>query len=96
MNLKKYNHFTSTALVSSTISLVLLTASTASYAEIVSKEQCAGVVRAGLNDCASSEHACTGMNTENNYENDWLWVPTGTCNKIAGSHVIEQTNKANK
>ena len=94
MNLKKnITNNCRTPLISGAISLVLLTASTSSYAEIATKEQCAGVVRAGLNDCASSEHACSGMNTENNYESDWLWVPSGTCHKIAGSHVIG-TNQA--
>ena len=85
MNLKKTN---TTALVASAISLVLFTISTPSFAETTKKEQCAGVVKAGLNDCASSEHACAGMNTDDGYESDWLWLPIGTCTKIAGAHVI--------
>ena len=76
------------ALITGAISLVLLTASTNSHAENDSKEQCAGVVKAGLNDCASSEHGCAGLNTDDGYENDWLWVPAGTCDKIKGAHVI--------
>jgi len=74
--------------ITSAISLVLFTASAQTYASDTKKEQCAGVVKAGLNDCASSEHACAGMNTDDGYENDWLWVPIGTCTKIAGAHVI--------
>ncbi|MEE9444290.1 MAG: DUF2282 domain-containing protein [Cocleimonas sp.] len=89
MNLKKIN---TSALVTSAISLILVTASAPSYAENSKKEQCAGVVKAGLNDCASSEHACAGMNTDDGYKSDWMWVPIGTCKKIAGAHVIGIAN----
>jgi len=85
MSLKKIKK---NALITSAISLVLLTASSPSYSENTKKEQCAGVVKTGLNDCASSEHACAGMNTDDGYESDWLWVPIGTCTKIAGAHII--------
>ncbi len=75
-------------LITGAISLVLITANTNSYAETKTKEQCAGVVKAGLNDCASSEHGCAGLNTDDGYENDWLWVPVGTCAKIKGAYII--------
>ena len=74
--------------INSAISLVLLTSTTSIFAEAVSQEKCAGIVKAGLNDCGTSEHICAGMNTDDGYINDWLWLPAGTCNKIAGAKII--------
>lgn len=80
------------SLIGGAISLVLLTSPTSSFAASA-KEQCAGVVKAGLNDCASVEHICAGMNTDNGNASDWLWLPTGTCNKIKGAQVITKPPK---
>ena len=74
-------------LISSAISVVLLS-SLPVNAETNDKEQCAGVVKAGLNDCGSTEHVCAGMNTDDSNSSDWLWLPKGTCQKILGAHVI--------
>jgi len=82
------NKLKNTSLITSTLSLVLFTYS-ASAGTASKKEQCAGVVKAGLNDCASVEHICAGMNTDDSNETDWLWLPTGTCKKISGAHIIK-------
>jgi uncharacterized membrane protein len=59
-------------------------------------EQCAGVVKAGQNDCATSTNACHGhVETDANPE-AWIYLPTGTCSKIAGArvvHVVDPTPK---
>lgn len=87
----------STTIISSAISLLLISTSSSTIAEEKSKEvmahnpdkeQCAGIVKAGLNDCASAEHACAGLNTDDGYESDWVWLPTGTCKKIKKAHII--------
>lgn len=81
-------------LFTSAISLVLITATPPSIAKTkLTQEQCAGIVKAGMNDCASSEHACAGLNGEDGYESDWLWLPAGTCKKISGAHVITPKTK---
>lgn len=90
--LKQHKLKTAT-LISSALSLLLLTTTSPSYAKD-KKEKCAGVVKAGLNDCASEEHICAGMNSDDGNETDWLWLPTGTCKKIAGAHLIN-IKKAN-
>ncbi len=81
------NKLKNISFITSALSLVLLSYSTASAEN--KKEQCAGVVKAGLNDCASVEHVCAGMNTDDGNETDWLWLPTGTCQKIIGAHIIK-------
>ncbi len=82
-------------LISGAISLVLLTSSTASNAagqeEQVALEKCGGIVKAGLNDCASVEHACAGLNTDDGYDSDWLWLPEGTCKKIKTGHIVSDS-----
>jgi uncharacterized membrane protein len=49
-------------------------------------EQCFGIAKAGKNDCSSnkSAHSCAGQGTKNNDPMDFIAVPKGTCDKIAG------------
>ena len=49
-------------------------------------EQCFGIAKAGKNDCSSSKssHSCAGQATKNNDPMDFVAVPKGTCEKIAG------------
>ena len=49
-------------------------------------EQCFGIAKAGMNDCSSnkSAHSCAGQATKNNDPMDFVAVPKGTCDKIAG------------
>ena len=49
--------------------------------------QCAGRVKAGLNDCPTSQHACAGMADEDGDYEEFIWLPLGTCNKIVGAHM---------
>ncbi len=83
------------SLITSALSLALVTSSSTAFANN-NKEQCAGVVKAGSNDCASVEHICAGMNSDDGNDTDWLWLPTGTCSKIVGAHILETPNKSSE
>ena len=50
-------------------------------------EKCAGVAKAGMNDCGTSQHACAGQAKADNDGEEWIYVPKGTCDKIAGGKV---------
>lgn len=50
-------------------------------------EKCAGIVKAGMNDCGTSKHACAGQATADSDPEEWVYVPEGTCNKIAGAKI---------
>lgn len=51
------------------------------------EEKCAGVIKAGKNDCATSKNQCHGhVNTDRDAE-AWIYVPKGTCDRIAGARV---------
>ena len=52
-------------------------------------EKCAGIVKAGLNDCGTSKHDCSGLATVDNDAEEWIYVPAGTCEKIVGATLKE-------
>lgn len=52
-------------------------------------EKCAGIVKAGMNDCGTSNHSCAGQAATDSDAEEWVYVPAGTCNKIAGGTLKE-------
>jgi len=75
------------------VALSLLAAgllSTPAYADKAGAEKCAGIAKAGKNDCGTSKHACAGQSSADNSAEDWVYVPAGTCSKIAGGKVVEK------
>jgi len=52
------------------------------------KEQCAGIVKAGKNDCATSTNDCHSHATVDSSPEAWIYVPKGTCDKIVGGQVV--------
>lgn len=51
-------------------------------------EKCAGVVKAGKNDCATSANSCAGQVKVDGNKEAWIYVPKGTCEKIVGGTII--------
>lgn len=51
-------------------------------------EKCAGIVKAGKNDCATSANSCSGQVKADGNKEAWIYVPKGTCEKIVGGTVI--------
>ena len=52
-------------------------------------EKCAGIALAGKNDCGALDgsHSCAGQAKADNMDTEWVYVPAGTCEKIAGGKV---------
>ena len=52
-------------------------------------EKCAGVAKAGMNDCGSldGKHGCASQAAADNMASEWVYVPQGTCTKITGGTV---------
>ena len=48
-------------------------------------EKCAGIVKAGMNDCGTSTHQCAGQAKKGGDPEEWVYVPEGTCAKIVGA-----------
>jgi len=53
------------------------------------QEQCAGVIKAGKNDCATSANACHGHVTTDSHPESWIYLPAGTCERIVGARVVK-------
>ena len=54
-------------------------------------ERCFGVAKAGQNDCKAGSHACAGAATVDRAGYDYIVVPAGTCDKIAGGSTTPKT-----
>ncbi len=52
-------------------------------------EQCAGVIKAGKNDCATKMNACHGHVTTDASPEAWIYLPKGTCERIVGARVVK-------
>jgi uncharacterized membrane protein len=61
--------------------------STAAEAAKPGMEKCMGIAKAGKNDCGTSKHDCGGKATKDGDAEEWIYVPTGTCEKIVGGKV---------
>ena len=56
-------------------------------AEKAPMEKCYGVVKAGKNDCQTATSACAGTAKKDGQKDAWIYVPKGTCDKIAGGSL---------
>lgn len=89
---------TKQAIISSTVASILLLggALTATTAQAVPDqpkfwEKCAGVAKAGMNDCGAldGKHSCSGQAKVDNADNEWVYTPKGSCAKITGGTVAK-------
>lgn len=80
-------------LVSSALAGVLAVGFTIGAADALASkpgfEKCAGIVKAGKNDCGNSSHKCAGMAGKDGAANEWMYVPEGTCEKIVGGTLYK-------
>ena len=75
----------------------LLTLGAMTYATVASagpvtlkadQEKCYGVAKAGKNDCAGPAHACAGQSKTDASGKDFIAVPKGTCDRLAGGSMM--------
>ena len=48
--------------------------------------KCYGVVKAKKNDCGTPKHSCAGLATTDGDSSEWILLPPGVCNNIAGGN----------
>ena len=73
--------------------LVLLGLGTSANLAVAAKgdtEKCAGIAKAGGNDCGTSKSACAGSSKVDRDPEAWVLVPKGTCAKIAGGKLTDK------
>ena len=56
-------------------------------------EKCAGIVKAGKNDCGTATSACAGTAKTDSEKSAWIYLPKGTCEKIVGGTVAADAGK---
>ncbi len=87
--MSRKNCFFSLRLIGGSMLAMLLMISTAYAVPAAPKnwEKCAGVSKAGKNDCGALDgsHTCAGEAKKDNDPNEWIYVPEGTCEKIGGT-----------
>jgi uncharacterized membrane protein len=64
-----------------------LAVTTAAEAADAKNEKCYGVSKAGKNDCQTASSSCAGTAKKDNQGDAWIYVPAGTCEKIAGGSL---------
>ncbi len=52
-------------------------------------EKCKGIAKKGNNDCGANGHKCGGKAAVDNDPNEWVYVPSGVCEKIAGGSIYK-------
>lgn len=51
--------------------------------------------KAGMNDCGTSKHSCSGQAKTDSDKEEWLYVPENTCKKIVAA-TIKTADKGKK
>ena len=50
-------------------------------------EKCYGIAKKGMNDCGNAHHDCHGKAAKDRAGDEWLYLPKGTCEKVAGGSL---------
>ena len=88
MNTPQAPHVAVSTAISGLLALGLVAAAgTEALAGKAGMEKCAGIAKAGMNDCGTSKHSCAGKASVSGDPEEWVYVPTGTCNKIVGGKL---------
>ncbi len=80
-----------TGAVTSLLALTVTDPATAAGAPKM--EKCYGIVKAGKNDCQTSNSACAGTSTKDGQKDAWIYLPKGSCEKIVGASLKSSTTK---
>ena len=82
-------HTTTLAIASAISALIANTALGQTHPEkpTYKYEKCYGIAKAGKNDCFFSGNSCAGTLDRDRDPEAWIYVPKGTCTKIAGGSL---------
>ncbi|HVR66596.1 MAG TPA: DUF2282 domain-containing protein [Verrucomicrobiae bacterium] len=77
---------TNKILVASALAAVV-SMSTIGSVQAADNEKCYGIAKAGKNDCQTATHSCAGTSTADADAASWIYLPAGTCEKLAGGSL---------
>jgi len=49
--------------------------------------KCTGVAKKAANDCGTKNHSCSNKAKADREKDEWVYVPEGVCQKLAGGVV---------
>jgi len=73
--------------IASMLALGIVGTATQALAATGDSEKCAGIAKAGKNDCGTSKSSCAATIKVDRDTEAWVLVPKGTCEKIAGGRL---------
>lgn len=73
--------------LASLFAVTVMAASTPVEADKKKMEKCYGIVKAGKNDCQTSNSACAGTAEVDSKPTAFIALPKGTCEKIVGGSL---------
>jgi uncharacterized membrane protein len=74
--------------VGATVALPMLVSAAPAPVPSFKAEKCYGIALAGKNDCgATGSHSCAGEAKRAADPKSWIYLPTGTCEKINGASL---------
>ena len=71
-------------------------AQAAELVQCAAQERCYGISKAGKNDCATASSACNGTSKQDFQKDAWVYVPKGTCLKLAGGSLNATASEKSK
>jgi len=90
LNLKEKN-MKKQLLVHAVVTAMLGMSAPVMAAEAPAMEKCYGIAKAGKNDCGTIKgNACAAQIKQDKSPVAWIFVPKGTCDKIAGGSTSVQ------
>lgn len=81
--MKKMDKLLSSAMAA----FVAITATSATVAASEETEKCYGIVKTGMNDCATAKASCAGSATKDKQGDAFIFMPKGMCDKIVGGSL---------
>lgn len=73
-----------------------LPAQAAGLVQCAEQERCFGITKAGKNDCSTATSACAGTAKQDFQQDAWIYVPKGTCLKLASGALAPPPVPAKK
>lgn len=80
-----------TLVKSAAAAFLVLTSVSASATSVddasAASEKCYGLVKAGMNDCATATASCAGSAKQDKQPDAFVFMPVGLCNKLVGGSL---------
>ncbi len=88
--MKDFKQLAVNSAITSVIALSIFGLLTSNANAAGATEKCAGIVKAGHNDCGTTKLGCHGSLEVDNDKEAWIELPAGTCERITGGTLTDK------